>query len=206
MRFRLYADHLRDSHAKFSLVMAFNTLLSVLVIGLEKSRFFADAIPAGYCVYRAEHARVIIVPTHLAAKVAIEGEATSPEYIRIMGIHLTHLLYTYTPYNIGDRYKEFLAYVPAENWATVKTSLQQRIDQVGKLKISESFMPKTFTLLKDSFLVAGTTIRWASGQELTNDEIHIRYTYSITDGGFRVEEIRLLSPAEYNALLRDHNK
>lgn len=123
-----------------------------------------------------------------------------------MGIHLTHLLYTYTPYNIGDRYKEFLAYVPAENWATVKTSLQQRIDQVGKLKISESFMPKTFTLLKDSFLVAGTTIRWASGQELTNDEIHIRYTYSITDGGFRVEEIRLLSPAEYNALLRDHNK
>ena len=30
MRFRLYADHLRDSHAKFSLVMAFNTLLSVL--------------------------------------------------------------------------------------------------------------------------------------------------------------------------------
>ena len=67
-------------------------------------------------------------------------------------------------------------------------------------------MPKTFTLLKDSFLVAGTTIRWASGQELTNDEIHIRYTYSITDGGFRVEEIRLLSPAEYNALLRDHNK
>jgi hypothetical protein len=54
--------------------------------------------------------------------------------------------------------------------------------------------------------VAGTTIRWASGQELTNDEIHIRYTYSITDGGFRVEEIRLLSPAEYNALLRDHNK
>ena len=195
MRFRLYADHLRDSHAKFSLVMAFNTLLSVLVIGL-----------AGYCVYRAEHARVIIMPTHLAAKVAIEGEATSPEYIRIMGIHLTHLLYTYTPYNIGDRYKEFLAYVPADNWATVKTSLQQRIDQVGKLKISESFMPKTFTLLKDSFLVAGTTIRWASGQELTNDEIHIRYTYSITDGGFRVEEIRLLSPAEYNALLRDHNK
>ena len=42
----------------------------------------------GYCVYRAEHARVIIVPTHLAAKVAIEGEA-SPELIRIMGIHLT---------------------------------------------------------------------------------------------------------------------
>ena len=35
MRFRLYADHLRDSHAKFSLVMAFNTLLSVLVTGLN---------------------------------------------------------------------------------------------------------------------------------------------------------------------------
>lgn len=33
MRFRLYADHLRDSHAKFSLVMAFNTLLSVLLSG-----------------------------------------------------------------------------------------------------------------------------------------------------------------------------
>lgn len=124
-----------------------------------------------------------------------------------MGTHLTNLLYTYTPYNITERYQEFLAYVPAENWVKVKSKLQQRIDQAGKLKVSESFMPKAFTLLKDSaFLVAGTTIRWASGQELTSDEIHIRYTYSITDGGFRVEETRLLSPAEYNALLRDHNK
>ena len=195
MQFRLYADHLRDSYAKFRLTLAVNVLLAAMVIGLS-----------AYAVHTARHARVIIVPTHLAAKLEIQGDATSPEYIRIMGLHLTHLLYTYTPYNIKERYKEFLAYVPAENWATVKTSLQYRIDQVGKLKISESFMPKTFTLLKGSFLVAGTTIRWASGQELTNDEIHIRYTYNITDGGFRVEEIRLLSPAEYNTLLRDHNK
>lgn len=60
MHFRLYADHLQDTYAKFSLVMTLNTLLSVLVIGL-----------AGYCVYRAEHARVIIVPTHLAAKLEV---------------------------------------------------------------------------------------------------------------------------------------
>lgn len=195
MKFHLYADRLQDSHAKFRLTLAVNVLLAAMVIGLS-----------AYTVYTAKHARVIIVPTHLAAKLEIQGETTSPEYIRIMGLHLTHLLYTYTPYNIADRYKEFLAYVPAENWATVKTSLQQRIDQVGKLKISESFMPKTFILLKGSFLVVGTTIRWASGQELTSDEIHIRYTYSITDGGLRVTEIRLLSSAEYNALRREHNK
>lgn len=193
MQFRIYADHLQDTFAKYRLSQGVIVLLAAMVAGL-----------AGYAIYTANHARVIIVPTHLAAKLEVQGETTSPEYIRVMGIHLTHLLYTYTPYNITDRYKEFLAYVPAENWTKTKVMLQQRIDQVGKLKISESFMPKTFTLLKDSaFLVAGTTIRWASGQELTNDEIHIRYTYSVTDGGFRVDEIRLLSSVEYNALLRE---
>lgn len=191
MQFRIYADHLQDTQVKFCM-----TLLAVLVLAIML------AVLGGYTIYAAEKTRIVVVPTHLKAKLEIEGEASSPEYIRIMGIHLTNLLYSYTPFNITERYKEFLAYVPAEQWNTVKSMLQQRIDQVGKLKISESFMLKEFTLLKDNaFLVAGNTIRWASGQELTTDEIIIRYNYTINDGGLMVDAIRILSHTEYTALL-----
>ena len=77
MRFRLYADHLRDSHAKFSLVMAFNTLLSVLVIGLEKSRFFADAIPVHILLTIPEHGVSIQLTGTVSAQTVVLTAPTS---------------------------------------------------------------------------------------------------------------------------------
>lgn len=196
MLLKIYADHLRDVQIKYLLNLVANVALALAVAGL-----------AVFAVYLADQKRIVIVPTHLAAQLEVQGTSASPEYVRIMLTHFTGLLYSYTPHNIMERYKEFLAYVPAEQRQAVHQQLQQRIDQVAKLKISETFMLKDFIFLNaDTCLITGRTIRWASGQELAAEDIHIKYTYSIADGGFSVEEITLLSAAEFSALQRTLDK
>lgn len=192
MDFKIFSDDLRDVGAKYRLLLFSNVLLVLIVAGL-----------AAYAVWMANRARVIIVPTHLAAQVEMQGEKASPEYIRIMLLHMTGLLYTYTPNNIMDQYREFLAYLPAEKLLSVKEQLQHRIDQIAKLKINETFLAKDVLFYQPGVgLVSGRTIRWSAGQELATEELYLKYEYQIKNGGFRIEAISLLTAGEFNALQR----
>jgi type IV conjugative transfer system protein TraE len=196
MDFKLFADHLRDIDAKYRLLLFANVLLAVMVAGL-----------AVHASYLANRTRVIVIPSHLNAKVELQGESASPEYTRIMALHMTNLLYTYTPYTIATNYQEFMVYVPAERWESVKAQLQQRIDQVGKLKINETFLHREFLILKEGeCLVAGKSIRWSAGQELATEDIFLRYQYKIINGGFRIEEVHVLTNNEYNTLRHSRGK
>lgn len=193
MEHRFFADHLADSQFRNRLLITLCAVFAVCLVLL-----------ACYATYQGSNARAIIVPTHLAGKVELKGETGSPDYVRIMTLHMTGLLYTYTPHNVADRYKEFMAFIPPERIEDVKSSLQRRVDQIAKLKISESFMLKEFHLLPNNVaLIAGSTIRWSAGQELTTEAVHIKYNYSMLNGGFRVESVTLLSQIEYNGILRD---
>lgn len=193
MDFKIFSDDLRDTGAKYRLLLCANILLVFMVIGL-----------AIHTMWMANRARVIIVPTHLAAQMEMKGERASPEYVRIMLLHMTNLLYTYTPYSIMDQYREFLAYLPPEKLLPVKERLQHRIDQIAKLKINETFQANEVVLPQPGVcLISGKTIRWSAGQELATEELYLKYEYQIKDGGFRIEAISLLSSGEYNALLRN---
>lgn len=192
MDFKIFSDDLRDAGAKYRLLLCANILLALMLVGL-----------AVHTMWAANRARVIVVPTHLAAQIEMRGERASPEYIRIMLLHLTNLLYTYTPYSIMEQYREFLAYLPAEKILSVKEQLQHRIDQIAKLKINETFLAKEVLMPKPGVcLVSGKTIRWSAGQELATEELYLKYEYQINNGGFRIEAISLLTSGEYNALQR----
>lgn len=192
MDFKIFSEDFRDVSSKYRILLCANILLVLMVIGL-----------AVHTVWMANRARIIIVPTHLAAQVELQGERASPEYVRIMVLHFTNLLYTYTPYNILEQYREFLAYIPADTLLAVKDQLQHRIDQIAKLKINESFLPKEVLMPRPGeALVAGRTIRWSAGQELATEDLYLKYTYQIKDGGFKINELSLLSSNEYTALLR----
>lgn len=196
MDFKIFSDDFRDVSAKYRLLLCAVILLVLMVIGL-----------AVHTMWMANRARVIIVPTHLAAQVELQGERASPEYVRIMLLHLTNLLYTYTPYNILEQYREFLAYVPAESLLTVKEQLQHRIDQIAKLKINESFLAKEVLLTRPGEgLVSGRTIRWSAGQELATEDLYLKFKYQIKNQGFRIDELSLLTSNEYTALLRNMRK
>lgn len=193
MDFKIFSDDLRDAGAKYRLLLCANILLALMLVGL-----------AIHTVWMANRARVIIVPTHLAAQVEMKGERASPEYVRIMLLHMTNLLYTYTPYSIMDQYREFLAYLPPEKLLSVKEQLQHRIDQIAKLKINETFQAGEVLLpLPGVCLVSGKTVRWSAGQELATEELYLKYEYQIKNGGFRIEAISLLTAGEYNALQRN---
>ncbi len=196
MDFAIYREHLADAMQKKKLLMALVAVLVTLVVLL-----------AACIVYQAERTRIVIVPTHLAGKIELEGENVSPDYVRVMILHMTGLLYTYTPHNAAARYREFLAYIPSNRLEEVKNSLQRKIDQISRLKISESFMAREFHILgPTACVIAGSTIRWSAGQELTKEDINIKYVFSVKNGGFQIEEIINLSPAEYTALLRAPGK
>lgn len=196
MDFKLFAEALRDVSAKYRLLLISNVLLVLVVAGL-----------ALHVSQLANRSRVIVVPSHLNAKVELKGESASPEYIRIMALHLSNLLYTYTPLSIGANYQEFMAYVPGERKESVQGQLQQRIDQVSKLKINETYLNRDFALLKEGECVlSGKTIRWSAGQELSTDDLFLRYTYRIINGGFLIEEIQVLTSNEYNALRHARGK
>lgn len=196
MDFRFFFDELRDISAKYRVLLATNVILALVVLGL-----------ATHAVWSANRARVIIVPTHLASPVEIKGERASPEYVRIMLLHLTNLLYTYTPYSIMDNYREFLAYIPPEKLTEVQEQLQGRIDRVSKLKINETFMSSDVLFPEWGIsVISGRTIRWSAGQELATDDIYLKYKYNIKNGGFRIDEISLLTVGEFNALQRAANK
>ena len=196
MDFKIFADLLRDVSAKYRLLIFSNAILAIAVVGL-----------AAYVGHLADRTRIVVVPSHLNAKVELRGESASAEYVRIMALHMTNLLYTYTPLSISTNYREFMAYVPAERWESVHEQLQQRIDQVGKLKINETYLNREFTLTKEGeCLLAGKTIRWSAGQELATDDLFLRYTYKIINGGFRIEEIHVLTSNEYNTLRHARNK
>lgn len=193
MEHKFFADHLADGQLRNAMMMKLCVVFAFCIVML-----------ACFAAYQAGNARTIIVPTHLAGKVELKGETGSPDYVRIMTLHMTGLLYTYTPHNVASRYKEFMAFIPPERIEDVKSSLQRRVDQIAKLKISESFMLKEFHFLpNDVALIAGSTIRWSAGQELTTETVYIKYNYTILNGGFRVESVNLLSPTDYNSILRD---
>jgi hypothetical protein len=196
MDFKIFSDDLRDAGAKYRLLLCANILLAFMVAGL-----------AVHTMWMANRARVIIVPTHQAAQVEMKGELASPEYVRIMLLHMTHLLYTYTPYSIMGQYREFLAYLPAEKLASVKEQLQHRIDQIAKLKINETFQAREVLLPSPGVcLISGKTVRWSAGQELATEELYLKYEYQVKDGGFRIEAISLLTSNDYNALQRPERK
>ncbi len=196
MDFKIFSDDLRDASVKYRLLLCANILLVLMVVGL-----------AIHTMWIANRARVIIVPTHLAAQVELKGERASPEYVRIMLLHLTGLLYSYTPYSILEQYREFLAYIPADTLIEVKEQLQHRIDQIAKLKINETFLPQEVSLTQpDIALVSGRTIRWSAGQELATDDLYLKYHYQIQDGGFKIHELSILTANEYTALLRAERK
>lgn len=194
MEFRLFADLYRDVSAKNKVFLGTNVVLAVLL-----------AVAVINNTYLSHKTKTIIVPTHLAASFEVAGERASAEYIRIMCLHLTGLLYTYTPYSIADQYREFLAYIPAERLSGVKEQLQGRIDQTAKLKISESFLAREVLLPEDGVcVVSGKIVRWSVGQQLATDDLFIRYKYTIHNGVLSVEELTLLSAREFNVYKRPH--
>ncbi len=196
MDFKIFSDDLRDTGAKYRLLLCANILLALMLSGL-----------AIHTMWMADRARVIVVPTHLAAQVEMKGERASPEYVRIMLLHMTNLLYTYTPYSIMDQYREFLAYLPPDKMLPVKEQLQHRIDQIAKLKINETFLAgEVFLSQPGVCLISGKTVRWSAGQELAAEELHLKYEYRINNGGFRIEAISLLTAGEFTALRRTQHK
>jgi len=196
MDFKIFFDELRDICAKYRLLLVTNVILAVIVFGL-----------AIHAVWAADRSRVIIVPSHLASAVEIQGERASPEYVRIMLLHLTNLLYTYTPYSIMENYREFLAYIPPEKLNEVQEQLQGRIDRVSRLKINETFMATSVVFPERGIgVLSGKTIRWSAGQELATEDIHMKYKYNIKNGGFQIDEISLLTSSEFNALQRTAGK
>jgi type IV conjugative transfer system protein TraE len=196
MDFKIFSDDLRDAGAKYRLLLCANILLALMLSGL-----------AIHTMWMADRARVIVVPTHLAAQVEMRGERASPEYVRIMLLHMTNLLYTYTPYSIMDQYREFLAYLPPEKMLSVKEQLQHRIDRIAKLKINETFLAGEVLLPQPGVcLISGKTVRWSAGQELATEELHLKYEYQMKNGGFRIEAISLLTAGEFTALRRNQHK
>ncbi len=192
MKFRIYSDLLRDTTAFFKISMVVNLVLALVVVFLA---FHNGSL--------ATRVKTIVVPTHLRAQVEIQGDSLSPEYVRIMLLHLTHLMYSYTPYTIDSQYREFQAYIPTENIDSVKDTLQKRRDQVLRLKIHESFLLSDLHFIgANTAAVKGRILRWATGQELASDDLIVKYSYQATDGGFRVTEISLLTSSELSALLR----
>lgn len=189
MEFRLFADLFRDVSVKNKILLISNIVSDILLVIVTLN-----------CVYLSHQVRTIVVPSHLASAVEIKGEKVSADYIRIMCLHLTELLYTYTPYSIAENYQEFLAYVPADRLNGVKAQLQSRIDQTAKLKISESFLPREVLFPEDGIcLVSGKVIRWSVGEQLATDDLYIRYNYRIYNGGLSVEEITLLTGSDFIA-------
>ena len=199
MKLKIYSDHLRDASSKFKLSMYSNIVMAVII-----------AVLAINNQYLARTVRTIVVPTHLAAQIEFRGERASPEYSRVMLIYMTHLLYTYTPQSIIGQYKEFLAYVPTESLEAVKDNLQKRINQISKLRVNETFMPNAdndVIFLDDTTaIVDGRTIRRSGSEELATEDLILKYSFRITNGGFRIDEVSLLTRGELTRLLRSLDK
>ena len=199
MNFKLYSDHLKDSSSKFKLSMYSNIVMAIIIAALAITN-----------QYLARTVRTIVVPTHLAAQIEFKGNRASPEYSRVMLIYMTHLLYTYTPKSIVHQYKEFLAYVPAESLDGVKGNLQKRINQISKLRVNETFMPNSendvIFLDDNTAVVDGRTIRRSGSEELATEDLILKYSFRITNGGFRIDEVSLLTRGELTRLLRTLDK
>lgn len=199
MKFKIYSDHLRDASSKFKLSMYSNIVMALII-----------AVLAINNQYLARTVRTIVVPTHLAAQIEFRGERASPEYSRVMLIYMTHLLYTYTPKSVAGQYKEFLAYVPAESLEAVKNNLQKRINQISKLRVNETFMPNAdndvIFLDDNTAVIDGRTIRRSGSEELATEDLVLKYSFRITNGGFRIDEVSLLTRGELTRLLRSLDK
>ena len=100
MKFRIYSDLLKDTTAFFKISMVANMVLAIAIVCL--------ALQASNLATRV---KTIVVPTHLRAQIEVQGDSLSPEYVRIMLLHLTNLMYSYTPYTIDSQYREFQAYM-----------------------------------------------------------------------------------------------
>lgn len=193
MNYKLDLDYRADIAKKYKLSIISNIVLSVSILMISV-----------YAIHSVNQRRVIIIPSHLNTKVEFKGETADPEYIRIMSLHMVRLLYSYTPTSISNQYKEFLAYTPHEKWEGIKGTLQNRINQIIKLKIKETFLPEQVNLLnKNIVAIKGMTIRWSAGQELAQENVYLKLTYLIENGGFRVQEMSILTSSEYSALLHD---
>ncbi|EGY27055.1 hypothetical protein DA2_0651 [Desulfovibrio sp. A2] len=55
----------------------------------------------------------------------------------------------------------------------------------------------------DACAIAGTIRRWSSSTEIAHEDLFIRYKYKIIGGGFTIDEMQILTGAEYAAVLRD---
>lgn len=192
MIWKKYLGEFKNLELRFKVLLFTNICLTVALVTL-----------AGMTVSMATSKRTIIVPSQLAAQVEVSDGASDPTYIRVMSIHLAELLFDYTPYNIVERYNEFLHFVPVDALPTFKETMNVRIAQVEQTKVAESFNIEELHY-KDAHTVimSGKVVRYASGQQIGDEEMYLELGYKIRNGGFNVTNLKNLSQEEYRRVVR----
>jgi len=160
-----------------------------------------------YSSHQLKNERIVIIPSHLNAKVEAGGNSASPEYIRVMLTHITALLHNFTEHTARRQFTEFLSYIPPINQERAREGILRRLEEIERLKLSEQFIPDEFHPLPDNrCLFKGKLIKRSAGVEISDAVTSYEYTYRIYLGGFQIDEVKPLTDAEYNAILRRDGK
>lgn len=135
--------------------------------------------------------RTIIIPSHLNQKIEISDTYADDLYLRTMVGYMVNLIYSFTPYNIKNRYTEFLRYIPSSSIETIKDELNKKIEKNVSLGLSQQFYSEEFYILPNrEILIGGKITPIVAGKVIgsgADNKVFLKVKYSLNSDGIQVE-------------------
>jgi len=180
---------------QFKIVIQRITIV-VLAVGLIINSFTT------YLVYSSK--RTIITPSSLNTSLSISDIDLSPETLKVMIYGALDLLLSYQQSSIQSRYETFLrAYAYPSRVKEIRESLRERLREIQKLKMSQSFEPENFRIIERGMVVvSGRIIPSMMGQSTKPEPIYVRIEYRIVEGSVKILSFLDLSKTEYTNIMR----
>jgi len=157
--------------------------------------------------------RTIIIPSHLNQKIEISDTYADDMYLRSMVGYMVNLIYSYTPYNIKNRYTEFLRYVPSNSIEMIKDELNKKIEKNVSLGMSQQFYSEEFYILPGNEVLIGGKITPIVGGKVigsgADNKVFLRVKYVLSGDGIQIESMEDVAEAKFRSIvvrIKNENK
>lgn len=168
----------------------------------------------GFLMYSlSKSRRTVLIPANVGVLAGDNGEGVwvddygmDPKYVQAMGSYLVSLVFSFTPYNVDSRFRQFLTYVPSERISEIQRMLDDKKAKALQANVSESFVPSEFHTPEDGkFFVRGSLVRYASGRIIDEETLSLEVSYKVVNGGFEIEGLKPLENRDYDRIVRSYS-
>lgn len=168
----------------------------------------------GFLMYSlSKSRRTVLLPANTNLLSGDNGEGVwvddygmDPKYTQAMGSYLVSLVFSFTPYNIDSRFRQFLTYVPPSRLTDIQKMLDEKKAKALQANVSESFVPSEFhTPEEGKFFIRGALVRYASGRIIDEETLSLEVSYKVINGGFEIEGLKPLDNRDYDRIVRSYS-